>query len=139
MNIERAIEIAVSAHRGQIDKAGQPYILHPLRVMLACNSEVARIVAVLHDVVEDTDWTPDALNNEGASEEILYALDAVTKREGESYPDFIERAAANPIGREVKISDVRDNMDLSRISAPTEADLARMERYRGALSRLSSF
>ncbi|MBW6419554.1 hypothetical protein [Celeribacter sp. PS-C1] len=137
MDLERAIEIAASAHRGQFDKAGQPYILHPLRVMLVCEGEVARIVAVLHDVIEDTDWTPDALREEGASADVLAALDTVTKRKGESYSEFIERVAQNPIGREVKIADLRDNMDLSRITEPSEADLVRMERYRSALVRLT--
>lgn len=137
MDIERAIEIAALAHRGQIDKAGQPYILHPLRVMLACESKAARIVAVLHDVIEDTDWTLDALRKEGASANVLAALDTVTKRKGESYSGFIERAAQNPIGREVKIADLRDNMDLSRIDEPSEADLSRMTRYRNALVRLT--
>ncbi len=68
MDLERAIEIAAAAHRGQADKAGQPYILHPLRVMLACQGEATRIVAVLHDVIEDNDWTPEALSAEGASD-----------------------------------------------------------------------
>jgi len=136
MDIERAIEIAAVAHRGQVDKAGQPYILHPLRVMLACKGDAARIAAVLHDVIEDTDWTPEALRAEGASEEILAALDAVTKREGEGYPDFVKRAARNPIGCEVKIADLQDNMDLSRITSPSDADLIRVERYRAALEYL---
>ncbi|MBW6418588.1 hypothetical protein [Celeribacter sp. PS-C1] len=138
MDLERAIEIAASAHRGQIDKAGQLYILHPLRVMLACEGQAARIVAVLHDVIEDTDWTSDALRKEGASADILAALDAVTKRKGESYSEFIERAAQNPIGRDVKMADLRDNMDLSRIAEPSAADLARMDRYRSALRTLNS-
>lgn len=136
MNLERAIEIAVSAHRGQTDKAGQPYILHPLRVMLACKGDVARIVAVLHDVIEDTDWTPDALHAEGASDAILSALDTVTRRDDETYSEFIERAAKNEIGRAVKIADLRDNLDLSRIAKPTQADFARMDRYRAALQHL---
>lgn len=138
MDLERAIEIAASAHRGQIDKAGQPYILHPLRVMLSCEGQATRIVAVLHDVIEDTDWTSDALRKKGASADILAALDAVTKRKGESYSEFIERAAQNPIGRDVKMADLRDNMDLSRIAEPSAADLARMDRYRSALRKLNS-
>jgi (p)ppGpp synthase/HD superfamily hydrolase len=80
-----------------------------------CEGEAARIVAVLHDVIEDKDWTPDALRNESASEDVLTALNSVTKRKGESYAEFIDRAAHNPIGREVKIADLRENMDLSRM------------------------
>jgi (p)ppGpp synthase/HD superfamily hydrolase len=136
MDLERAIEIAASAHRGQVDKAGQPYILHPLRVMLACTDTTARIVAVLHDVVEDTDWTFDALRAEGATEEIIAALASVTKRDREAYPDFIARAARNALGKQVKRADIRDNLDLSRIASPTEADHARMTRYRAALDQL---
>lgn len=138
LDLERAIEIAAAAHRGQIDKAGQPYILHALRVMLACEGHSTPIVAVLHDVVEDTNWTLEALRAEGADDDILAALDAVTRRHDELYSDFIERAAQNVIGREVKIADLHDNLDLSRISSPTEADFARMDRYHAALQRLGS-
>ena len=136
MDLERAIEIAAAAHRGQADKAGQPYILHPLRVMLACEGEATRIVAVLHDVIEDSDWTPEALRAEGASDAILAALDTVTRRDDETYAEFIERAARNEIGRAVKIADLHDNLDLSRIAQPTQADFARMDRYRAALQHL---
>lgn len=136
MELERAIEIAAAAHRGQTDKAGQPYILHPLRVMMACKGRVPQIVAVLHDVIEDTDWTPDALRAEGASDEIIAALDTVTRRDHETYSEFIKRAARNEIGRAVKIADLHDNLDLSRIAQPTQADLARMDRYRAALQQL---
>jgi (p)ppGpp synthase/HD superfamily hydrolase len=134
MDIERAISIATNAHKGQKDKGGKSYILHPLRVMLSVgDSEVTQIVAVLHDVVEDTSWTMDALREEGFSEEVLEGIDAVTHQEGESYEDFIDRAASNPIGRCVKIADLKDNMDLSRISNPTDQDYARVEKYRAAL------
>lgn len=135
-DLERAIEIAAAAHRGQTDKAGQPYILHPLRVMLTCEGEATRIAAILHDVIEDSDWTPDALRAEGASDEILAALDTVTRRDDETYAEFIERAACNEIGRAVKIADLQDNLDLSRIAKPTQADFARMDRYRAALQYL---
>src|SRR6056300_1456378 len=128
LNLERAIEIAAAAHRGQTDKAGQPYILHPLRVMLACGGQAAKIVAVLHDVVEDTDWTLDALRAEGASVDVLAALDSVTRRDQETYSEFIERAARNEIGRAVKVADLQDNLDLSRIAYPTQTDFARMDR-----------
>ncbi len=92
--LERAIAIAVEAHAGQIDKAGAPYILHPLRVMLAVSSTDERIAAVLHDVCEDCPgWTPDRLRAEGFAPQIIAALDSVTKREGEGYDDFVRRAA----------------------------------------------
>jgi len=131
--LERAIQIAVNAHIGQVDKAENAYILHPLRVMMACDSDAARIVAVLHDVVEDTEWTPEMLREEGFDSEILAGLDAVTKREGEEYFDFCRRAAGHPLGREVKRADLHDNMDITRLGATlTEKDLERLERYRAA-------
>jgi (p)ppGpp synthase/HD superfamily hydrolase len=138
MNLERAIEIAVTAHKGQKEKSGAPYILHPLRVMLSVESEEERIVGVLHDVVEDTPWTFDQLRDEGFSEAILAALDTVTIRENEDYSTFISRSADNVIGRRVKIADLRDNMDLSRIPQPTEKDHKRMEKYTKAMAQLSA-
>ena len=111
--LERAIVIAAEAHAGMTDKAGAPYILHPLRMMMDLTSAEDRIVAVLHDVCEDCPgWTFERLRGEGFSEEILAALDSVTKREGEPYEEFALRAAANPIGRRVKLADLRDNSDL---------------------------
>ena len=138
MDLERAIEIAASAHRGQVDKADKPYILHPLRVMLACTDVTAQIVAVLHDVIEDTNWTSGALRAEGANDATLAALDAVTRRPEETYSEFIERASRNEIGRTVKIADLHDNLDISRIATPTEADFSRIERYKTALEKLSA-
>lgn len=127
--LEDAIALAVKAHAGQIDKAGQPYILHPLRVMFTCQSEAARIVAVLHDVIEDTSVTVEDLKAMGFREVILDALACVTKREGESYDDFVARAAANPIAREVKLADLKDNMDLTRLQSVTPKDAQRIEKY----------
>ena len=128
--LERAIEIAARAHAGQVDKAGQPYILHPLRVMLSVKGEVDRIVAVLHDVVEDTDVTLGALAAEGFPTEVLAAIEALTKKPDEHRLPAAHRAAANPIARVVKLADVEDNMDLSRIPHPTAADYARLEEYK---------
>ncbi len=131
--LEHAIALAASAHEGQVDKAGAPYILHPLRVMLRVASTEERIVAVLHDVIEDCGWSLDRLRAEGFSEAVIAALDSVTRRDGESYEAFVLRAAANPIGRRVKIADLEDNCDLSRITNPTERDRERVEKYRRAL------
>jgi (p)ppGpp synthase/HD superfamily hydrolase len=127
--LERAIEIAAKAHAGQLDKAGQPYILHPLRAMLAMDSDAARIVAVLHDVVEDTPVTLEGLAAEGFAAEIVAAVEALTRRRGESRMAAAARAAANPLARRVKLADNADNLDLSRIPNPTERDFARMREY----------
>jgi len=135
--LERAIAIAAEAHAGQVDKAGAPYVLHPLRMMLAVVTVEERIVAVLHDVCEDCPgWDFDRLRREGFSATVLAALDTVTKREGESYEDFVRRAGSNPIGRAVKLADLRDNSDLSRIAEPTACDMERIEKYRQAIAAL---
>ncbi|MEQ1773782.1 MAG: HD domain-containing protein [Burkholderiales bacterium] len=137
--LERAIVIAASAHQGQRDKADAPYILHPLRVMLHVTTESERITAVLHDVVEDCEgWSFERLREEGFSAEIIEALQAVTKRGGETYEDFVARASENKIGRRVKLSDLRDNCDLSRIAHPTEKDHERIARYRRAIAYIES-
>lgn len=135
--LERAIAIAANAHAGQTDKAGVAYILHPLRVMLLLETEAERIVGVLHDVVEDTPITFDDLRAAGFTDEILAALDSVTRRDDEDYEAFVQRAGENPIGRQVKLADLKDNSDLSRIAAPTEKDYARLEKYRRAIAALS--
>ena len=137
--LERAIAIAATAHAGQIDKAGAPYILHPLRVMLRVTTNAERIVAVLHDVVEDCEgWSFDRLLGEGYAPEIIAGLKSVTKVEGEAYEDFVKRAAAHPIGRRVKMADLTDNSDLSRISAPTAKDHERIARYQKAIAYIQS-
>jgi (p)ppGpp synthase/HD superfamily hydrolase len=127
--LERAIEIAARSHAGQVDKAGQPYILHPLRLMLAVTAPEERIAAVLHDVVEDTPVTLDDLAAAGFSRDVLTAVEALTKLEGESRIAAAQRAAQNPIARVVKLADVADNMDLNRISVPTEKDFVRLREY----------
>jgi (p)ppGpp synthase/HD superfamily hydrolase len=137
--LERAIAIAAEGHAGQVDKAGAPYVLHPLRMMLSASSIDERIVAVLHDVCEDCPgWTFDRLRKEGFRDHIILALQSVTKRDGEIYEDFVLRAAANPIGRQVKLADLRDNCDLSRIATPSERDLQRIEKYRRAIDVINA-
>jgi (p)ppGpp synthase/HD superfamily hydrolase len=140
--LERAIEIAVLAHKGTCDKAGQPYILHALRLMFAVDHPEAKIVAVLHDVVEDSKpphrWDIEELRNEGFSEAVLAALDCVTAREGESYDAFIERILPNQLARRVKIADVTDNMNLTRLGTDiSDKEVARLRNYRRALARLT--
>jgi (p)ppGpp synthase/HD superfamily hydrolase len=136
--LERAIAIAAEAHAGQVDKAGAPYVLHPLRMMLRVSSTDERIVAVLHDLVEDcAGWTFDRLRSEGFSDHIIQALQSVTKRDGEEYEAFVRRAATNPIGRRVKLADLDDNSDPSRIAMPSERDFRRIEKYRRAIDLIN--
>ncbi len=128
--LERAIAIAAEAHSGQLDKAGEPYILHPIKVMLRMQSNDERIAAVLHDVVEDTSVTLQSLREAGFDEQLLDAVDALTKREGESRMDAAKRAKRNPLARAVKLSDNAENSDITRIANPTAKDFARLEEYR---------
>ena len=140
--LERAIAIAAEAHSDKVDKGGNPYFLHPLRVMLAMPDDESRIVAVLHDVVEDHGdiWPLERIRAEGFPETVIVALNLVThqKPDGdpsdEEYMSYVKRVAANPIGRLVKLADLKDNCDLSRISNPTARDFARIEKYRRAIA-----
>jgi (p)ppGpp synthase/HD superfamily hydrolase len=135
--LEDAIQIAAEAHNGQKDKAGAAYILHPLRMMMRMKTEAEMITAILHDVVEDTDWTIEKLREKGFSEEVLEAVECVTNREGESYKQFIERAGKNPIARQVKIADLEDNMDVKRLKILTSRDAERIAKYLRAWNSLS--
>jgi guanosine-3',5'-bis(diphosphate) 3'-pyrophosphohydrolase len=128
-SVETAIEIAVRAHAGQVDKAGVPYIFHPLRLMLVVTTSFERMAAVLHDTVEDTDISLADLWDAGFPAEVVDAVDALTKRTGEKRLDAARRAAKNPIALVVKLADVMDNMDLSRISNPTNQDYERLKEY----------
>ncbi|WP_440110242.1 HD domain-containing protein [Paenibacillus sp. QZ-Y1] len=131
-NLNVAIKIAAEAHMGQFDKAGDPYILHPLRVMMHLNTEAERIVGVLHDVLEDTEVNVTELLKQGFSGQVIEALGSVTRRKDETYFDFIQRAKQNEIGRKVKLADLKDNMDWSRIKVPSEEDMKRMQKYQKA-------
>jgi (p)ppGpp synthase/HD superfamily hydrolase len=136
--IEDAISVAARAHKGQKDKAGAPYLLHPLRMMLRMGSEAAMMAAVLHDVVEDTDWTLERLREAGFAEEVLEAVDCLTHREGESYEEFVGRVRANPLARQVKVADLEDNMNVRRIGRLGPKDLERLEKYHKAWRVLTS-
>jgi GTP diphosphokinase / guanosine-3',5'-bis(diphosphate) 3'-diphosphatase len=127
--VERAIEIAARAHAGQVDKAGAPYILHPLRVLLAVTTPHEQMAAVLHDVVEDSPVTLSDLADEGFPPQVLDAVKALTKYAGETRLAAAARAAADPVARVVKLADNADNMDLSRIAHPTDRDRARLAEY----------
>jgi (p)ppGpp synthase/HD superfamily hydrolase len=130
--IEKALQIAARAHEGQVDKHGQPYILHPLRVMSAMECEEARIVAILHDVIEDTSVTAEDLRREGFGEAVLEALDHLTHRQGEPYAEYVIRCKGHESARRVKLADLEDNSRLSRtILRPDriEPDIERVRKY----------
>jgi len=136
--LEKAIGIAVEAHRGKQDRYGAPFILHPLRVMGRVSTAEAQTVAVLHDVVEDTRWTFEDLEAEGFPPRIIEALKRVTKQEGEEYEQFVRRSASNPLARIVRLADLEDNMDISRMPHVSEEDLERLQKYLRAWKALTS-
>ena len=136
--LERAIQIATEAHKGQFDKAGREYIGHPIRVMEMGKTEDEKIVGVLHDVIEDTDWTFERLEAEGFSQEVINALRCVTKTsENENYDEFIDRVKKNPLAASVKINDLTDNMDIRRLPYLSDKDVKRLKKYLKAYKRLT--
>ncbi len=128
--IEIAIALAAKKHAGQIDKAKHPYIFHPLRIMFKMKSPEQQIVAVLHDILEDTDTTVVDLISLGFNQDIIDAILALTKKKNESRTEAAYRAVKNPLARIVKLADVTDNMDLSRITQPSTKDLLRLKEYK---------
>ena len=136
--LERAIEIAREAHKGQLDKAGCEYIGHPLRVMAAGRSPEEKIAGVLHDVVEDSDWTFEQLEAEGFPSSVIEALRCVTKlSEDEPYEKFIARVKTNPLAVAVKINDLSDNMDIRRLPYISDKDIKRLKKYLKAYKQLT--
>jgi (p)ppGpp synthase/HD superfamily hydrolase len=137
-NIEKAIQIAMEAHRGQVDKAGKPYILHPFRLMNNFDSENEKIAAILHDVVEDSHITIEDLEKEGIPTESLEIIECLTKRSNEKYEDFINRISLNKSATKVKIKDIEDNMNISRLNSIEQKDLDRLVKYHNALKNLKT-
>lgn len=139
MTLERAIEIAVTAHKGVVDKYGAPYIGHVMRVMNMGRNDEERICGVLHDVVEDTSWTFEQLAAEGLNAGILEALRCVTKlSDNEDYEQFTDRILQNRLACLVKLNDLADNMDITRIPQVTEKDVSRLNKYLVAYRRIAS-
>jgi (p)ppGpp synthase/HD superfamily hydrolase len=134
--LEKAISIALSAHKGQFDKGGNPYILHPLRVMMDMPTIEEKIVAVLHDVVEDSNITIQSLKEESFSEEILNAITLLSINENQSYDEYISNIKKNSLATKVKLADLRDNMDKKRILNPTQKDIERLNKYQIAYKAL---
>lgn len=130
--LERAITLAVAAHQQQLDKAGRPYILHPLRVMQRVTGTPAKCAAVLHDVLEDSAFTAADLRRAGISAGIIAAVRALSRRAGEPYAAFVRRAGRHPLARQVKLADLEDNMDIRRLRRITRKDVLRLRRYLAA-------
>ena len=126
---DKALRIAIRAHKGQKDRSGKEYIMHPIRVSERCKTMQAKIVAILHDTIEDTEITPEILLSEGFPQTIVDAVLSVTKLDGEEYEDFVLRSEKNPIGKEVKLADLEDNMDIRRLNDITDKDVKRLKKY----------
>ena len=135
---ERAIMIATKAHAGQKDKAGAPYLLHVLRVMMTVEKMDEKIVALLHDVVEDSEVSIEELANERFPKKILKAVELLTKTEKKTYEDYIQEIKNNDLARVVKLADLKDNMNISRLKALTENDKLRIKKYRAAYKILNA-
>lgn len=136
MRLEAAIELATAAHHGQTQRDGTPFIEHPLRVMRAARTDDERIVGILHDVVERSEWTIDALKVAGLRHDLAEAVDALTRREGEVDSDLVRRAASNPLARRVKILDLEDKANIGRGRETIEEHSVRLARYLGSLLEL---
>jgi guanosine-3',5'-bis(diphosphate) 3'-pyrophosphohydrolase len=136
--LERAVELAARAHAGQMDESGNPYILHPLRLMLHFSTGEEQIVAVLHEVVEDCGVGLETLRREGFSDGVVNAVDALTKRgDSETYLEYLKRLSPNPLARRMKKADLEEHADLSRVEIPTEADHQRVAEFHAKLALLA--
>jgi (p)ppGpp synthase/HD superfamily hydrolase len=138
-SLERALEIALAAHKGQNDKSGANYILHPIRVMEKGETETEKICGLLHDVIEDSDWTFEDFKKEGFSEDVISVLKCLTKKpENEDYDKFIDRVIQNPVAIKVKVNDLLDNMDITRLKEINESDMKRLNKYLKAYLKLKN-
>ena len=134
--LERALEIAVCAHKGQSQKNATPYVLHPLHLMQQVETIEEKIVALLHDVVEDSGLTLDDLRAEGFGEKIIAAIALLTRNTGQSYAEYIARIQHNELARTVKLVDLKHNMDITRIEQLTDNDLKRLQKYHATWKKL---
>jgi len=133
-----ALRIAMSAHDGQVDRAGKPYIFHPLQVASMTDSYDALVAALLHDVMEDSDYTADDLRSAGIPDHIIDALQLLTHDKDVPYMDYVRKIKGNDLAKAVKLADLKHNSDLSRLSVVTDKDLSRVDKYKAAMALLQS-
>lgn len=133
-----ALQLCFAAHKEQTDKSGMPYVFHPFHLAEQMTDEETTVVALLHDVVEDTDYTVADLRDLGFSEQILSAIAAMTHDESVPYMDYVAQIKKNPIARTVKLADLRHNSDLTRLETVTEYDLVRAQKYAAAIELLEA-
>lgn len=125
---KKAMKIAYDAHQGQLDKGGLPYVFHPWHLAEQMDDEISTIAALLHDVVEDTDWTLEQLAAEGFPQEAMEVLALLTHPEGQPYMEYIAGLQHNPVAVKIKLADLRHNSDFTRLSAVTADQRERLER-----------
>lgn len=135
--IEKSLAIALKAYSGQQDKAGKTYILHPLRIMSKMDSEYEMSVALLHDVIEDSDYSGEDLLAEGIPLEVVEAVQLLSKIDGDTYDQFIDRLIGNTLAAKVKIADIEDNINILRLESVGEKDLERVAKYHKAWKKLT--
>ncbi|MGN1421694.1 MAG: GTP pyrophosphokinase [Eubacterium sp.] len=135
---KKALKLSFEAHKNQIDKSGMPYVYHPFHLAEQMKDEQTTIVALLHDVVEDTDYTLDDLSSMGFSDAIIDAISLMTHDKNIPYMDYVAQIAKNPVAKAVKLADLRHNSDLTRLNAVTDKDLKRMEKYKKAIALLEN-
>jgi len=135
--IEKSLEIALSAYSGQIDKAGKTYILHPLRLMAQMETEEEMAVALLHDVIEDSEYTAEDLVNNGIPAEVVNAVQCLTKKPNEDYESFIDRVLENKLATKIKQADIEDNINILRLQSVNEKDLERVAKYHNAWHKIN--
>lgn len=133
---KKAMKLCFEAHKEQVDKSGLPYVFHPFHVAEQMQDEVTTTVALLHDVVEDTDYTLKDLSEMGFPQAVTDALSLLTHDKSVGYSDYVSLIKSNPVARAVKIADLKHNSDLSRLDSISEEDLIRAEKYRRSLSIL---
>jgi len=135
---EKAMDIALKAHEGQKDKAGAPYLLHVLRVMMSVEKMDEKIVALLHDVVEDSEMTIDDLKKDKFPSKITKAVDLLSKKENQRYDDYIIEIRKDSLARAVKMADLKDNLNTNRLKKISDSDKLRIKKYKQALKTLNS-
>ena len=133
---KKAMKLCFDAHKNQVDKSGMPYVFHPFHLAEQMTDEQTTVAALLHDVMEDTEYTLNDLRQMGFPEDVLAALKLLTHDDAKGYLDYVKRIKDNPIARAVKLADLRHNSDLTRLDSVDEKALARVEKYRAAIRLL---
>ncbi|MBE5742376.1 MAG: bifunctional (p)ppGpp synthetase/guanosine-3',5'-bis(diphosphate) 3'-pyrophosphohydrolase [Clostridiales bacterium] len=133
---KKALKLCFEAHKNQVDKTGMPYVFHPFHLAEQMTDEISTVCALLHDVVEDTEYTFEDIRNMGFPNEVIEVLTLLTHEDGVPYMEYVEKISANPIATRVKLADLRHNSDLSRLDIIDENALARAEKYQKAIELL---